>query len=146
MAMINIIPAEKQHLHGVLEIEKLSFSEPWSENSIAAEFGAESFFAVALEERSILGFVILRAIGDEGEILKIAVSPEKRGYGTGEALLRAALCDSKDRNIKRVYLEVRAGNEPALRLYEKLGFSAVGRRKNYYSDPVEDAVMMAKRP
>ncbi len=143
--MIIIIPAEKRHLPGILEIENMSFSEPWSEKSFATEFDADSFFAVALEDKILLGFVILRALGDEGEIFKIAVLPDKRGQGTGDALLKAALYDSADRGIRRVYLEVRANNEPAIRLYEKHGFITAGRRKHYYSHPVEDAVLMERK-
>ena len=92
----------------------------------------------------LLGFVILRRMGDEGELLQIAVDSAARRRGVADALLEAALGFSLEHALKSVFLEVRLGNEAAIALYTKHCFQTVRRRKDYYTNPAEDAVVMVK--
>jgi len=89
-----------------------------------------------------LGFVILRKMGDEAELLQIAVDKSARRLGVADMLLGAALCYARDNALAPVFLEVRKSNDAAVALYKKHGFKPVRQRKNYYSDPIEDAVVM----
>ncbi len=142
--MVNIIRADEKHMDGILEIERASFSVPWSERSFMEEIRApEAVFLVAEEDGSVGGFCILRQFLDEGEIFNIAVSEKHRRCGMGEALLSAALREGALKGLRRVFLEVRQSNLPAVSLYEKLGFEKIGLRKNYYEKPTEDAILMA---
>jgi len=92
---------------------------------------------------AVLGFVILRRMGDEGELLQIAVDSAARRCGVGDLLMGAALRYARDNALRTVFLEVRKSNEAAIALYWKHGFNSVRLRKDYYSDPVEEAVVMA---
>lgn len=97
---------------------------------------------LALSEERAVGYCLLRTVLDETEVLHIEVAESWRKRGVGRTLLNHAL-DGSNNNI--VLLEVREGNIPAIRLYESYGFHAVGRRKAYYREPIEDAILM-KRP
>lgn len=90
----------------------------------------------------ITGFIIARQLADEAEVLNIAVSPKYRRAGHGSALLLAALAELHNRDIHRVFLEVRRSNAPAIAFYQKHGFVPIGSRKAYYHDPIEDALLM----
>jgi len=91
----------------------------------------------------ILGFMLLRLIGDEGELLQIAVARDSRRCGIADILMEALQRYALDNALKSVFLEVRKSNEAAIALYKKHGYEPVGLRKNYYTSPVEDAVIMA---
>jgi ribosomal-protein-alanine N-acetyltransferase len=90
----------------------------------------------------IAGFIVARVIADELHVNNVAVRPEFRGLGFGSALLQTTLDQARRRDAKIAQLEVRAGNDEAQRLYLRCGFIVVGRRKNYYRDPTEDALLM----
>jgi ribosomal-protein-alanine N-acetyltransferase len=94
------------------------------------------------EECEVLGYVLLSVIADESEILNIAVAPLHRREGIGKQLLESALCEARSRGAENCYLEVRASNESAIHLYTFFGFTKVGLRKQYYTKPKEDAVLM----
>jgi ribosomal-protein-alanine N-acetyltransferase len=144
--MVNIMHAGREHIPQIVEIENASFSVPWSEQSFIAELEAEGcIFLTAVEEGKVLGFCILRPFMDEGEIFNIAVAESARGCGTGEALLTAAMSEGFVVGVRRLFLEVRESNLPAIGLYKKLGFETVGVRKNYYESPRENAVLMAAK-
>ena len=96
---------------------------------------------MAEEDGAVLGYAVLSAVLDEGNLDNIAVAPEYRRRGVADALL-GALTGFGRECLALLTLEVRASNAPAIALYEKHGFAAVGRRKNYYSAPREDAVLM----
>ncbi len=137
--------AEKSMLPELAELERVSFSDPWTESMLEAELDTDfSRFYVAVEEGRVLGFCILRLVFGEGEIFNIAVHPDKRGLGLGEKLLRHALVSAAG-EADCVFLEVREGNIPARHLYEKLGFEMTGRRSGYYLNPREDAILMTFR-
>ena len=115
----------------IKRIEDASFSDAWSKAAIGEEIANWS------------GYVFLRVIAPEAEILRIAVAPEKRGRGTADILMKEILSEAEKRNIETVFLEVREDNAPARRLYEKHGFIPYGVRKKYY-DGTFDAVLYKK--
>ena len=140
---MNIITAEKEHLDGMVALERECFSRPWSEQSFTSEMeSADARVAVAVEGEELLGFAILHRMGYEAELFNIAVWPEKRGRGIGKALLDDVMNNARENDVESVFLEVRATNEPAKKMYEAAGFKVCGVRKNYYDDPVEDAILM----
>jgi ribosomal-protein-alanine N-acetyltransferase len=154
--MITIIQAEEAHIPAVLEIECEAISPPWSEGALLNEIGRDDgLFALAIENGvavenshaiengSVFGFCIVRCAADEAELYQIAVREEMRRCGIADLLMYEAKEYCQRNDIKSIYLEVRKSNDPAIRLYKKHGFKNEGRRKNYYSSPVEDAVMMS---
>jgi len=146
--VIRIIAAVEEYLPRILEIERGSIAPPWTHGALLREiYNEDSFFAVATgeDENQIIGFIILRRISDEGELLQIAVDPAARRRGAADALMSAAAGYSKENALRSVFLEVRRSNEAATALYSKHGFADVRVRKDYYSSPVEDAVVMVWR-
>ncbi len=142
--MTTIIPAGETHLAAIIDIENEAFMPPWSAGSVLGEIGRdETFFALAVDGADVLGFVILRYLADEAELYQIAVREVHRRRGIADRLLSAAMDDCVSRGAMGIWLEVRRGNNSAIALYKKHGFKTEGRRKNYYSSPVEDAVVMA---
>ena len=146
--MIVIEAAAESDLPRIMEIEQETIAPPWTHGALLGEiYREDSFFAVArLEPRSppLLGFVILRRMGDEGELLQIAVDKASRRLGVADSLMAAALEFSQETSMGTIFLEVRKTNETAVGLYKKHGFKSVRTRKDYYSDPVEDAVVMKR--
>ena len=141
--MIEIIPAEMKHISDIIKIEQASFDPPWSEDALMSELGrSDAFFAVAVEEGTVLGFCVLRLLSGEAELFQIAVAQEDRRSGIGSRLLEEALAFSVQNGAVSVFLEVRKSSEAAIGLYEKFGFLQKGIRKNYYTRPAEDAVIM----
>lgn len=133
----------KRHLSEVLRIERVSFGAPWSEVSFMSElYNPASVAYVALAGSSVAGYIIVRQIVDEGHILNLAVRPDLRRKGIARALVENAMADLRESLCKYIYLEVRASNEEAKKLYEALGFKIVGTRKAYYENPREDALLM----
>ncbi len=125
------------------EIEKKCFVHPWSEQSIESEFSREnSIFLMAFEEETPVGYVGLSVVLDEGYIGNLAVVEDYRRKGIGKALMLELINECKTLDLAFVTLEVRVSNEPAVKLYESLGFTQVGCRKNYYKDPIEDALLL----
>ncbi|MBR4308992.1 MAG: ribosomal protein S18-alanine N-acetyltransferase [Oscillospiraceae bacterium] len=133
------------HVAQVAELEKLCFSAPWSERSIAAELDSRySYWLVAVEDGQVAGYVGSQSCPPEADVMNVAVYPEYRGRGIGEALMRSLMTDLKAQDMESLTLEVRASNAPAIGLYEKLGFLQVGRRPRYYVNPTEDALILRK--
>ena len=143
--MIHYIPMNENHVAQVAELEKLCFSDPWSERSVASELtNPYSYWLVAEVDGCVAGYVGSQSAIDEADMMNIAVHPDYRRKGIAEKLV-AALCEGLARKgIHALLLEVRASNEPAKALYEKLGFTQVGRRPNYYRNPREDALILRK--
>ena len=92
----------------------------------------------------VLGFAIFRRVGDDGELLQIAVDKVARGSGISDLLMTDVIEYAKKESLNSVFLEVRSSNEAAVNLYLKHGFTTIRVRKNYYDDPVEDALIMSK--
>jgi ribosomal-protein-alanine N-acetyltransferase len=129
----------------VAAIERTSFSTPWSENSFYSEvYGKYSIARVAVLSGRIVGYVIARLILDEGHLLDLAVHPEFRMRGIAGMLMKDVMRGLQINRCKAFFLEVRASNSAALKLYEEAGFRVIGTRKNYYKDPVEDACIMMR--
>jgi ribosomal-protein-alanine N-acetyltransferase len=105
-----------------------AFADPWTEASIAGLLTTPGAFAFHLQD----GFVLIRAAGDEAEILTLAVTPPARGQGIGRTLLQAAAQHAADMGVRTLFLEVGVDNPAALALYAGLGFVKTGRRKEYY--------------
>ena len=127
----------------VAEIEKLCFSHPWSEATVASEIksGFSDFFG-AFSEEKLAGYIGGRTIAGETEIFNVAVSPEFRRKGIAKALIEKFIEAVREKGTQVIFLEVRASNLPAIALYEKNGFVFCGIRKDYYSDPKENALLM----
>lgn len=134
-------------LDAVREIERLSFSNPWSDNTFRGEIQntAVSFPMVVVRRpgEEVVGYIIYWKIRDDVQVNNIAVHPDCRGLGLGEAMMRFAIAKSREAGATFITLEVRQSNTPALTLYRKLGFEVMGTRKNYYTKPDEDAYVMA---
>lgn len=144
--MAEIVPVSPWMLDEITEIEAEAFSVPWSKAGFQAELeNKDSLFYAALEGDRVVGFCVLRCLGEEGELFNIAVSPACRGRGVGKALLDQVLAQGSRRGVKAVFLEVRKSNFAAQRLYLSRGFQQVGTRNNYYDEPAEDAVLMRCR-
>jgi len=143
--MSRIVEATKKDLPQILKIEREAISPPWSHESLLDEIcKADSCFLTAVDNGDIVGFAVIRQVGDDGELLQIAVDRSARRCGVGDLLMRAVLGYAEKSALKSVFLEVRCGNEAAIHLYEKHGFEKVRTRKGYYNEPVEDALVMIK--
>ncbi|HWO89749.1 MAG TPA: ribosomal protein S18-alanine N-acetyltransferase [Gemmatimonadales bacterium] len=132
-------------LAAVANIEKQVFSDPWSVGSFRSALrgsGVAGFVVPA--DGAIDGYGICRAAADEGEILNLAVRPERRHRGLGRELATAMLDWMAGQGALQVYLEVRSSNAAAIGLYRALGFAIHGVRKDYYQSPREDAVIMKR--
>lgn len=141
---LRIVPMAKEHLPAVAALEKTCFSaDPWSEDLFRAALDnpAVAILLAQGEDGAVLGYAVLSTVLDEGNLDNIAVAPDARRQGVADALL-AALTGFGREHLARLMLEVRASNVPAVALYEKHGFVSVGRRKNYYTGPKEDAILM----
>ena len=139
-----IVPMTAAHLPQIAALEKLCFpADPWSEELFrdALDNPHTAILLAEGEDGAILGYAVLSVILDEGNLDNIAVAPEARRRGVADALL-GALTGFGREHLSVLMLEVRASNAPAIALYEKHGFVAVGRRKNYYDAPKEDAILM----
>ena len=131
------------HLDGVCRIENACFSHPWSRQSIENELQNEnSLFFAATENGEVIGYIGMNFVIDEGYIYNVAVDEQHRGKGVGSALIRTLVTHCKKENFAFLTLEVRESNTAARSLYSHFGFIKVGERKNYYSDPTENAVLM----
>ena len=126
-------------LPALTALEARCFSDPWPEAVIARLLEK---FTVCLDGDALRGYLVLSAVLDEGSVDNVAVAPEARRRGLGDLLLRDAEARCRAGGLRTLGLEVRAGNDPALRLYRRHGFQEVGRRTNYYVNPREDAILM----
>ena len=142
--ILEIRQAKLYDVPAMARIERDSFAAPWSADEITKDVtaGDNVYVAVALADEERAGYAEIRMIASEGQIYNIAIAPEFRREGIGEALLRHLIDKADADGCKLVTLEVRSGNEAAMELYKKLGFREVGRRKGYYAKGGEDAVLM----
>lgn len=142
--MIEIIRMSREHLSAVAEIEQISFSDPWSVESLELMLGEQAMGLVALEDGKLLGYVGMMCVLDEGQIINVATHPDSRRRGVGRALMIAIEQSAKERGIVFLSLEVRESNAAARSLYSSLGWEECGIRKNFYSKPTENACIMTK--
>lgn len=140
---------KEKDLPSVLEIESLSFPNPWREMTFRGEIHNEPisfpFVIVHKLQKKVIGYIIFWCIKDRAQINNIAIHPNFRRMGIAEAVLREVLDHIKMAGTKFVTLEVRPSNVAARSLYGKLGFEILGIRESYYHDPWEDALIMGKR-
>lgn len=143
MRRILIRDMKEEDIGSVARIERMSFSLPWSETSFFNETKKpRSLPRVAVLDGNIVGYICSDYVGDECHILNLGTHPDYRKQGIATALVENALSELKLRSCKSLYLEVRASNHAAKKLYQGFGFKIVGTRKSYYVAPVEDAVIM----
>jgi len=143
--MIEIIKANEEHIPGIFKIGKELISPAWTQEMLLDELRkGESVFFVA-RDINISGFAVFRKVGDDGEILQIAVDKSMHRKGIGDMLIGAVIDFAQLLELNSIFLEVRKSNTPAVRLYIKNGFKEVRVRKDYYFDPVEDALVMVRR-
>lgn len=143
--MMEILPMTQCHVPQVAALEKICFSDPWSENSVAGELSNSlSCWLVCVENDTVLGYVGAQTVLGETDMMNLAVIPQARRRGIAESLILNLVEELKKQDSYCLSLEVRASNAPARALYEKLGFAQVGRRPNYYRNPKEDALILRK--
>lgn len=146
--MITVREAVNEDIGAILKTETESFSDPWSESAFAFAINDSSLttvVAVDSDADTVVGFAVWSVIAPESELCDIAISPEYRRRGAGEALMKSYIDSALGQGVTDFFLEVRQSNLPAASLYKKHGFAACGRRKNYYSHPTEDAIIMTKK-
>lgn len=138
-----ITDIEEKHIEQIKDLEKKCFSVPWTDEQLRAQLPDKMHvFLIAESNEKALGYVGMMHVLDEGYISNVAVDPEYRRNGIADALINELTERAKELELSFVTLEVRESNEPAKALYKKHGFSEVGLRKNYYSFPTENAILM----
>lgn len=143
--MIEILPMDQTHVAQIAQLETLCFSDPWSESSIASELSNPlSCWLVAVEGEKVAGYIGSQTVMGETDMMNVAVHPDYRRQGIANRLILTLVEALKARGSHWLMLEVRQSNDPARALYAKLGFAEVGRRKNYYRNPKEDALILRK--
>ena len=141
--MIHFRTLLPEDAEGVARVERESFPTPWSREDFWREASNDfACYIVALDDMEIIGFAGCWISFEEAQVTNIALTSVQRGRGLGKALMARLMRAAATRGAERMTLEVRPSNTPALRLYEGLGFAAVGIRKKYYQDNDEDAILM----
>ena len=136
---------DKSHASILYEVEKRCFSKPWTEAMFSGDLESEStIYLGAFSDGILVGYAGAWLVAGDADITNVAVIPEKRGQGIAQKLLSELFSRLLENAGEIVRLEVRRSNENAKKLYEKLGFSEIAVRKNYYADPKEDALIYEK--
>ncbi len=143
---IEIRKMEMEDISGAYEVEVESFKSPWSRKSLEEDLQNENIsrYLVAEKDGEIIGYIGSWKVLDEGQITNVAVKKRMRGQGIGELLMRNMIEVLEEAGTRSIVLEVRVGNDAALKLYEKFGFKIAGKRPKYYSDNGEDAFIMIR--
>ncbi len=140
-------PAAEGDLNQIVQIERVSFADPWTEESFRRLLGGHPAIFQVIEcppDSRVAGYVIAFAVGEDAELLNVAVEPTFRGRGLAGQMLDAVLIELGGRGVRTAFLEVRESNNAARALYGSRGFTEIGRRRNYYRRPVEDALVMRR--
>lgn len=138
-------PASPADLAGLVSLERVAFSDPWSEAQLAEALASPQCLALVIDTGgSLAGYLIGRVVLDEAEILTLAVHPDHRRHGLGRRLLLAAMAWMSERGVRSVWLEVRVSNIGAQALYTGAGFTPSGVRRGYYRRPMEDALVLTR--
>lgn len=142
---MEILRMNESHVAPIADLEKICFSDPWSEKSVASELNNPlSLWLVAMEGQQVAGYIGSQSVEGEADMMNVAVHPDFRRQGIAQSLITALEEMLKKKCIHCLTLEVRASNKSAIALYEKLGFVSVGCRPNYYRHPKEDALILRK--
>jgi len=140
----------ERDLEEVLAIEKASFQTPWTRGMFLSELKANPYSYPVIarfpEEAEIVGYACFWTLFEELHLMNLAVHPDHRRRGIGEDLARWVLNTGQEKGARIALLEVRVSNDPARRLYEKIGFKKIAVRPGYYQDPKEDALLMMLGP
>lgn len=145
MTNYQIVPMADRHVPQVAALEAQCFSDPWPEAVIAAELQNElSLWLVAEQGNTVLGYVGSQTVLGESDMMNLAVASDCRRQGIAEALVISLCTHLREAGSTCLTLEVRVSNAPAIALYEKLGFTEIGRRPRYYFHPIEDALILRK--
>lgn len=142
---MTIWPLQAWQIPQMAQIERLCFSDPWSQKALEEELeNPLALYFVACEGERVLGYVGTRMVCGQCDVTNVAVHPRCRRQGIGRRLMEALVEHCKARGITPLQLEVRVSNQPAIALYQAFGFVRQGVRPNYYQDPREDALLMAR--
>jgi len=140
-----ILKMNESHVAQVAELEKICFSDPWSEKSVREElYNPLSFWLVCMDGDKLVGYIGSQSVMGESDMMNVAVDPDYRRRGIAEKLVDSLVCELAREGNRCLSLEVRASNEAAISLYHKLGFVQAGRRPKYYRNPREDALILRK--
>ncbi|MBR4863885.1 MAG: ribosomal protein S18-alanine N-acetyltransferase [Oscillospiraceae bacterium] len=143
--MIEYIPMTETHVAAVAKLDEACFSMPWSEQAIRSELtNPLALWLVAVDGETLVGYIGSQSVMGEADMMNVAVDPAYRRQGIGEKLITELMARLKENSVYALALEVRASNESAIALYDKLGFTQVGRRPNYYRKPTEDGLILKK--
>jgi len=140
----DIRAAVEDDMPGILEIEHDAIIPPWSHGGILSEiYNDDTLFALAVNGEKIMGFIIMRRNDIECDMFQIAVRHDCRRLGIADALMQTAIKWARHYSLESIFLEVRKSNSPAIKLYKKYGFRQISIRKEYYTNPIEDAIVFA---
>ena len=143
--MFNIRHMRQEDIGAIVKIEQECFSTPWTMEGFFDSLGLDYAVSVVAEEYGkLLGYGGIYFTAEEGEITNVAVMATERRRGIADALLKQIDIEAKNRNVTKIFLEVRVSNEAALQLYQRHGYKLCGTRKNFYRLPQEDAYVMCK--
>lgn len=140
-------PIEERDIAAVARLERETFSSPWKPDTFRRllERDGTEIWVLDVPHEGVVGYAVLWCVMDHGELANLAVHPTHRGRGLGSLLLDRVLARAAERGVRNLYLEVRVSNERAAALYERRGFQEIGRRRDYYERPREDARVLVKR-
>ena len=144
---VNIVPMTADHLGELERLEKICFSRPWSRKMLAEELDNECAAFLVAEDpvmKEVVGYAGLLVMADEGYITNVAVFPEYRRRGVAGQIIQVFDNFARGNRLAFLTLEVRPSNAAAIALYKGFGFEEVGRRRNYYDLPKEDALILTK--
>lgn len=142
--MVQIVKMTKEEIPSVARLEQEIFTDAWSAKGIEETLdSSQGEILVARWRGHVIGYGILYCVAEEGELVRIAVAEEARANGVGHRLLEAIFQTCRQQGAERIFLEVRESNEIARRFYERHGFSVDGRRRRFYQNPEEDAILMS---
>lgn len=147
MTSNGVRPVTSEDIPRIVELERRSFSDPWSAASFESALAHPRVYMVcqdAGDGAGLRGYLVAWFVADEGEIANLAVDPEARRSGIGGALIDSAIGEARRLGVRALYLEVRESNGAARQLYASRGFLEVGRRRGYYRLPVEDAIVLRR--
>lgn len=142
---LQVVPMKQNHIADIVYIEQQCFTKPWSAQGVAAELqNPTASFLVLEQQGTAIGYIGIHTVCDEGYIANLAVLPKYRKQGFGKLLLGEAVTLAQNKNLSFLSLEVRPSNLAALGLYRSLGFTLAGKRKNFYTNPIEDGCIMTR--
>lgn len=142
--MRDIIIAKREHLPHIATLESKTFDEPWSEQALELFLKENAFCVACYENDELASYCTVMTVLDEAQIINVATDNKYKRQGCGADVIKSVLEECTERALKMVSLEVRESNVPAITLYKNFGFSIEGKRKDFYKNPRENALVMIK--